>query len=81
MSGFDNAKLDEEFFAAGNSNPPSRATATLRSSRHGALGSALARHVPCCNCRLLANNAAPDQQAVANESEYSHNDSVKHTGS
>jgi len=70
MSGFDNAKLDEEFFAAGKyesseeeffpeghvkSNfSATSVTATLRRSCRGALGSILARHAPCCDCRLLA---------------------------
>src|SRR5690348_6071508 len=70
MSGFDNAKLDEEFFAAGKCESceqeffpeghvnrifsATSAMATLRSLCRGALGSTLARHAPCSDCHLLA---------------------------
>jgi 3-hydroxypropanoate dehydrogenase len=71
MSGFDNEKLDEEFFAAGKCESCEQEffpeghvksnflcnigygdSATLMA--RGALGSTLARHAPCCDCRLLA---------------------------
>ena len=72
MSGFDNAKLDEEFFAAGKCEsceqeffPEGHVKSNflcnigygaLRSLCRGALGSTLAKHAPCCDCRLLSSN-------------------------